>query len=149
MDAAGGSEVFARARSALRIDRGLESLACVRLSAKGLHRWYAACCRTPLCNSLPSIPYVGVLGSALDPNWERDEVGPSQPINTSHTLIPLAPHSKFPLALVLKSLRLMFGWWYRERKLGSVLFDAAGKPTVNPLVLSATERAALRSNPLA
>ena len=47
----------------LRIVKGAENLAILRLSPKGLLRWYAGCCDTPMCNSLPKmgVPFVGIV----------------------------------------------------------------------------------------
>lgn len=39
----------------------------MRLSPRGLFRWYARCCDTPICNTLarPGLPFVGVQVSAI------------------------------------------------------------------------------------
>jgi hypothetical protein len=52
-------------------------LACIRLRPKGLLRWYARCCRTPIGNTLatPKLSFVGLLHSCLGPDHESlDEV---------------------------------------------------------------------------
>jgi hypothetical protein len=43
-------------------------LRLMRLSEKGLLRWYAGCCDTPLFNTMatPKVPFVGVLTDRLD-----------------------------------------------------------------------------------
>src|SRR5262249_33170306 len=39
----------------------------LRLTAKGLYRWYASCCHTPLGNTVsPAIPFVGIVAHAFD-----------------------------------------------------------------------------------
>lgn len=53
LDAQGGTTVLQVAPSQVTITAGHAQLAAVRLSPRGLMRWYAACCRTPLGNSLP------------------------------------------------------------------------------------------------
>src|SRR5690606_9597699 len=56
MDAHGGSEIIQVGPSSVTFDRGADELKGVRLGPKGLFRWYASCCRTPLGNTLtPSI----------------------------------------------------------------------------------------------
>jgi len=35
-------------RSRLQIQQGLEQIRCLRLSEKGLYRWYAGCGNTPI-----------------------------------------------------------------------------------------------------
>src|SRR5262245_3209733 len=52
LDQWGGSDVYAMALASVRITDGADELRCVRLSLKGLFRWYAGCCRTPIGNSM-------------------------------------------------------------------------------------------------
>lgn len=68
LDAAGGTEVAATLPAAVRFDAGLEHLACVSLDPKGLYRWYAGCCRTPVGNTPrdPRTSYVGLVRACLD-----------------------------------------------------------------------------------
>ncbi|XYH92920.1 DUF6151 family protein [Sorangium sp. So ce1128] len=48
------------APSSISFDRGSELIAAVRLTPKGLYRWYASCCKTPLGNTVkPQLPFVG------------------------------------------------------------------------------------------
>src|SRR3954471_4828426 len=60
LDGAGGTEIVQMARASLRIETGPELLACVRLSRSGMFRWHASCCRTPIGNTVPNIPFVGL-----------------------------------------------------------------------------------------
>src|SRR5688572_12534539 len=54
LDAHGGTEIYQMSPARLEIIDGADRLACVRLAPKGLLRWYAACCRTPIGNTLAS-----------------------------------------------------------------------------------------------
>lgn len=75
LDGAGGTEVAATLPAAVRFDAGLEHLACMSLSPKGLYRWYASCCRTPIGNTPrdPRTSYVGLVRACLDaPDAELD-----------------------------------------------------------------------------
>jgi hypothetical protein len=51
----------------VHFDAGVEALACISLSPKGLLRWYAECCRTPIGNTPRDfkVPYVGLVHSCL------------------------------------------------------------------------------------
>ena len=62
LDQQGGTEVVQTTPSRVRLTQGLEQLRCMRWSAKGLLRWYADCCRTPVANTLGVawLPFVGV-----------------------------------------------------------------------------------------
>jgi hypothetical protein len=52
----------------VKVDEGAVHLRLMRLSEKGLLRWFAGCCDTPLFNTLatPKVPFVGVLTDRLD-----------------------------------------------------------------------------------
>ncbi|MEL6182165.1 MAG: DUF6151 family protein, partial [Myxococcota bacterium] len=65
LDAQGGSHIVQSEPHTLRFHQGSEHLACMRLSDKGLLRWYASCCQTPLGNTpaLPSFAFVGLLAA--------------------------------------------------------------------------------------
>src|SRR5690349_24000361 len=68
LDAAGGTEVEATLPAAVRFTHGLEHLACMSLSPKGIYRWYASCCNTPVGNTPrdPKMSYVGLVRTCLD-----------------------------------------------------------------------------------
>lgn len=63
MDDKGGTELFQTLPSAVAITQGAEHLANLRLTPKGLLRWYAGCCKTPIANTLngPGLPFVGMV----------------------------------------------------------------------------------------
>jgi hypothetical protein len=52
----------------VKIDEGAVHMRLMRLSSKGVLRWYAGCCDTPLFNTMatPKLPFVGVLTDRLD-----------------------------------------------------------------------------------
>jgi hypothetical protein len=66
-DALGGVEFVATQARYLSFSQGTQHLACVSLSEKGLLRWYARCCATPI-GATPrnwKIPYVGLVHTCL------------------------------------------------------------------------------------
>lgn len=67
MNDAGGTEIVQVPPSHVVLADGLDQLRCVRLSEKGLHRFYAACCRTGIANTIsPKLPFVGLLHSFIE-----------------------------------------------------------------------------------
>lgn len=58
----GGSPLYQVLPAAISLTRGQDHLACLRLSPKGLLRWYAACCNTPFANTVGSsrVPLAGM-----------------------------------------------------------------------------------------
>ena len=70
-----GTEIFQTTPSQIVLSQGAEHLRCLRLSAKGLLRWYAGCCRLPLVNTIASaqLPFAGVIHNFMD--FESSEHG--------------------------------------------------------------------------
>ncbi|WP_232313432.1 DUF6151 family protein [Enterovibrio coralii] len=52
LDEWGGTEVFQVAPAKIKILTGADQLKCVRLKPKGIYRYYAKCCRTPIANTI-------------------------------------------------------------------------------------------------
>ena len=63
LDEHGGTDIFQVAPCRIEILDGADQLRCIRLKERGLLRWFTACCRTPVGNTLGSIqsPFVGVI----------------------------------------------------------------------------------------
>lgn len=148
LDAHGGTEVFQTSPALLEIAAGADRLACVRLTPKGLARWYASCCRTPIGNTLStgSWPFVGLirtclpvddstLDSALGPIRQRC-MGRFAKGDTSG----LDVHDRVPLSLIARIARMLVAWKLRGDRKHSPFFDAAsGAPASVPKVLSEEE----------
>lgn len=77
LDERGGSEVIQTLPRNVTFTQGAESLQCMRLTSKGLVRWYAACCRTPIGNTLhsPKLSFIGLVHTCLE--------SPTQPLDAS------------------------------------------------------------------
>ncbi len=149
LDGAGGTEVAAALPSGLRFTQGLDQLACMSLSPKGLYRWYAACCRTPIGNTPrdPKVSYVGLVRVCLDATpAELDAQLGSSSIN-ANTESAYRKVEKKPLATALALLKIgrklmgaRFGGGYRNNP----FFESGGvTPVRQPQVISKEERARL------
>ncbi len=59
----GGTQIFQTTPDNFEFDTGIEHLGLMRLGPKGLFRWYATCCNTPIANTLatPTLPFVGAV----------------------------------------------------------------------------------------
>lgn len=67
LDDAGGTELIQTTPDNVTFTEGSDNLACLRLTSKGLMRWYASCCNTPIANT-PSnynMPFVGLVHTCL------------------------------------------------------------------------------------
>jgi hypothetical protein len=149
VDAAGGTDVVATHARHVRFTGGQAQLACMSLSPRGIYRWYAACCRTPIGNTArdPKLPYVGLVHTALE------QVRPLEPdfppvqldVNRSGAL-GTAPRRGGPLmmarfgAMVLRLGAARLTGSYRR----TPFFDAAGAPVVPVHVPPRTEVDAAR-----
>jgi len=68
LDERGGTEVIQVLPRDVVFTQGAEALACVRLTPKGLMRWYAGCCKTPIGNTLatPKMSFIGLVHTCLE-----------------------------------------------------------------------------------
>lgn len=149
LDAAGGTEVAAALPAAVRFEAGLEHLACMSLGPRGLYRWYASCCRTPVANTPrdPRTAYVGLVRACLDVSPEELDraLGPlrcrantasaTRPVqSTLAATVPVVAR----VGIMLVKARLDGG--YRDNP----FFDPhSGQPVKPVQVLSLEERKAL------
>ena len=138
LDDAGGVDVVAMAPSQVRFTAGEAHIACMTLTPRGIYRWYADCCRTPLGNTgrTPAIHYVGVSTDCLDPAAADAAFGPAGRcvINTESAT---APVRKTPLAFVLGGLRILagiLGAKLRGRRESPFFDTATGAPIRVPVL---------------
>ena len=148
-DDAGGTALFQMPRSQIRIKEGLDQLRCVRLSPKGMHRWYADCCKTPVGNTLGAgMPFIGLIDTCVAvPEPERAErLGTAVGIHGSQAQgkAPNGVHPKVPASFMLRAAPKFAKWLLLRKGSPSPFFDAKGAPHVTPKILSQEERHALR-----
>ena len=149
MDDNGGTDIVPMMPADIRIHEGMAQVACMSLGPKGLLRWYAACCRTPLANTArnSSLPYVGVPVACM----AAPEADLESAFGPRNALVAFAESARHPVRptrwrFLLGGLRI--GWSVlREKMAGrdgrdSPFFDAIGQPVRAPTVLGPEERAA-------
>jgi len=149
LDADGGTDVAPTLQQGVAITRGLDAIACLSLTDKGLLRWYARCCKTPLGNTARDwrLSYIGVLHTCLGGSAERLDAafGPVRVhINTQWAQRKIAAQPFAAVAFVARLapriIRASLDGGYRR----SPLFDAGGRPIVRVDVLSSAELARIR-----
>ncbi|MEM8766294.1 MAG: DUF6151 family protein [Pseudomonadota bacterium] len=148
LDEHGGTEIVQMAPSRLRIDHGMDKIACMRLSEKGIYRWYASCCNTPLGNTGDfGMPFVGVIHSFLAEDGDIQK-------NAAFGKIRGAVHGRFarrdydpgsmPLSLIARFLGVILKGKFSGEQQRAIFFDASTRsPRVAPTVLDAEENEAL------
>lgn len=140
LDPAGGTEVFQTLPCHFRFTAGRGHLRVLRLSPKGLMRWYAGCCGTPVANTLagPGLPFVGAILHPGQPGF-----GPVVAhVNTKSALRPLAPRGMARAILGLLARAAVAK--LTRRSGGAPFFDRDGVPVVRPEILTLAERNAAR-----
>lgn len=61
LDPSGGTDLFQTSAGRLQLISGADRVACLRMTARGPLRWYAACCNSALGNTAPvaAVPFGG------------------------------------------------------------------------------------------
>ena len=151
-DAHGGSDIVPLTPAGVRFEAGLEQVACMALSEKGILRWHAACCRTPLGNTArdAKVPYVGMSTMCFAATQDAVDaaVGPRNRIVLNAGSATGKVRST-PLPFVGGGLRILANILVRRlRGEGAApFFDASTRqPIRTPQVLTATQREALGAN---
>jgi hypothetical protein len=153
LDARGGTDIYQMPPADLRVAEGAQELRCVRLSEKGMFRWYTACCRTPVGNTVgPRMPFVGVVHRFMDhaaDGRSRDQVlGPAASIQGRFAVggLPAHAHSTAPIGLIVRTVILLLRWRIAGKQTPSPFFDAqTRRPRVEPEVLTPAERERLQA----
>jgi hypothetical protein len=152
LDKHGGTDIFQMPPCDLQITQGIEHLSCMRLTDKGLYRWYAGCCKTPVANTMGSrkVPFAGVIHAfmAADGSTRNQVLGPIVARLYGRSAVGSLPpdaNQTASLGFIVRTVRFLLSGWMRGRHTPSPFFDSStGKPVVTPYVLSNAERNALR-----
>jgi hypothetical protein len=146
LDGSGGTEVVAMHPRNARFLAGLDSMACLSLSPRGILRWYARCCRTPIGNTTRNrrVAYLGLVHACLgDAEARRESFGPVRLVaNRRSALGPAASAGPVSSVLALANLGTgVLGARLTGSYRHSPFFDDTGEPVRVPYVLSLEERA--------
>jgi len=146
LDEHGGTEIVATLPNRVHFTQGIEALACMSLSDRGLLRWYAICCNTPIGNTPRDfrVPYLGLVRTCLatDLPSQQEPFGPVRMV--LNTKSAKGPVKSTPLRNVLPGLGVMKsvlaarlnGTYKRNPFFG----DETGTPIVRSRELSRAER---------
>jgi hypothetical protein len=148
----GGTDLFQMAPSKVRITAGADVLSCVRLSDKGLYRWYCGECKTPVGNTVSArLPFIGLIHTFMERLGDgraRDDVlgKPLGYVQTKSAIgrLPARPRGSSRIRVLGRSVRLLGKWWLTGAGSPSAFFDKRTRaPRSTPRVLSPAERRAL------
>jgi hypothetical protein len=146
LDSHGGTDIFQMSPARLEITGGRERLACMRLTPKGLMRWYTDCCRTPIGNTAPThqLPFVGLVLFCMDrgpPERSLDVVlGPVRACIQARFAVGRPTgrnvYDRAPFSMLLPIMgRLLMARLRGEHKRSPFFNPQTGEPVVTPHVL--------------
>lgn len=143
----GGTHIVQLAASRVVITQGLSHIAAIRLSERGLIRWYASCCNTPIGNTLPTnqLPFVGLIDNILNQAAiPKDFPGKIAVVHTQSAMGHPKPSAHGLPGTMWRFLRIVAKARMSGAYKQSPFFDDNGKPIVEPVVLSDEERKKLK-----
>lgn len=148
LDGLGGTTVVQTSPGKLAITEGADQLACLRLTDTGLMRWYVACCRTPIGNTLatPKVAFVGLVHSCLQGAGQpllEEAFGPVRAVvNTQGARTREKPKTRGMGPAMLWFLGQGLGARFTGAWRRTPFFDVkTGEPVARPYVLTAEEHA--------
>ncbi len=140
----GGVDILLTTPDRIEIE-GADKLKIMRISEKGIFRWYAACCNSPMVNTLskPNIAFAAVI-------VPRDKIFPSghelgQPLHVrtkSHPQGQDLPYKDQIMRETFRVLRLMIAGFFRHEQ-NPFLKNGTKTPIANPELLSDKARTEL------
>ena len=148
LDAAGGSSVYQTRVDHLRIERGLDHLACVNMAGKQTLRWFCRECRTPLFNTMDKgrWPFLSMITAGCDPAQRDAVLGP--PRGSVFAKLATGPDVVTPPVSTTAMIRRVIVRLFADRFSGAArrfqLFDPrTHEPIAMPRQLTDAEKSAL------
>lgn len=142
LEAGGGSALVQVMPAQIEITSGQEHLACLKLSPRGLLRWYASCCNTPVANTVSSsrVPLAGTWRA----NYATVEpFGPVTTLGFTKMALPGGPkRDKGAFGMLSGLAKRFYSGLLNGNLRQSPFFDADGAPVVEPVVLDKEARVA-------
>jgi hypothetical protein len=145
LDEIGGTRVVQTVPANIEFTEGIENLTCMRLTENGMLRWYAACCNTPIGNTLstPNLSFIGLIHTCL--SFDRTSLdkafGQTQMyVNTKSAIGENKPKSAGVLSGTLRVLGMILKARFDGRYKQTPFFVLeSGIPIVAPKVLTDRE----------
>ncbi|WP_394236789.1 DUF6151 family protein [Pseudomonas anguilliseptica] len=148
LDNQGGTEIVQVAQPHLRFCQGEELLAAVRLSEAGMLRWYAACCATPIGNTMANrkTSFIGLIHTCLDrQKMDKDFGANIAVLNTETALGQPKPKQRGLFGIIARFIWIVATNRISGRYKKSPLFNSSGVPRVIPKILEHDELERLKS----
>lgn len=137
LDENGGSDIYQSPQAHIKITRGHEFIGRMRLSKKGLNRWYTTCCKNPIGNTMGAgSPFVGVLTHMMrnDLSAMRDLDGYVFFDSAKGELPEHVRKTGFSWAKIMRVIGLILKWKIKGLNKPSVFFGQDGAPIVDATI---------------
>lgn len=151
LDEHGGTDIVQVAPASLGFERGQERIVGLRLTAKGLYRWYASCCKTPLGNHVTTaVPFIGIGAHAFSKSGTDVDSVFGRPVGAilGRFAVGGAPPGSTGLNVRLlgRAAAKVLSWRFGGRTWPHPFVDRATRTPLRPLTtISREEREALRA----
>jgi hypothetical protein len=151
LDEHGGTDIVQVAPAEVLFEEGGDRIVGLRLSPKGLFRFYAPCCNTPLGNSVgTAIPFVGLVAQSFSDDRGKNADDYFEPpvgaiLGKFAVGTPPEGSDKLNVPLLARAIGKVLGWRIAGKSWPHPHFDRATKAPSHPVtVLSRAERDAVR-----
>ena len=142
LDQWGGTRVYQVAPWRVHIHKGMDQLRCLRLTRKGLYRWYTECCRTPVGNTISAkLPFIGLIHNFMDTGKRKDSL--LGPVMGYHKLasangdVPESIRKKgMPATSLARVFWRLFKWKLTGRNRPNPFFGKDGKSISKPTIVN-------------
>ena len=141
LDEWGGTDIYQVAPWNIEFHSGIDQLRCLRLTPKGLYRWYTGCCSTPVGNTVSArLPFIGLIHTIIDEGHQPGSLlGPVRGFHKLESALGNVPESVrkkgMPLSTLLRLFWRIFKWKVTAGNKPNPLFDNDGKCISKPTVL--------------
>jgi hypothetical protein len=142
LDGKGGSDIVQMAPAAISFTKGKDRIAGLRLTEKGLYRWYATCCNTPVGNTMsPALPFVGIPVQSFDAQPDGVFGKPMGAILGKYA-VGEPPHGStgLNLGLLLRAIGKVLGWRLGGKAWPHPFFKREDRAPLYPVTIVPRER---------
>lgn len=131
-----GTDIYQMPISYIKITEWKEKIKCIRLTSKGLHRWYADCCKTPIGNTMWSgMAFMWVIHNFMNHQVSRDSDLWEVLANTLLKDNSGERKSTRFIVILPRVIWKLFIWKLKGLNKPSSFFNDSGKPIFEPIIL--------------
>lgn len=141
VDEWGGTRIYQTAPWHINIHKGIEQLQCLRLTPKGLYRWYTGCCDTAVGNTISArFPFFGVIHTFVEKDDQTDaRLGPVKgyhKLESARGKVPAYIQDKgMPIGTTFAVVWRLLKWKFTASNKPNLFFNESGQSISKPKIL--------------